>query len=152
MEMLPKLKDVNNLFMKIVKILKIISIISFLLICSPDKEQLPVFIYLLLFLYQFMNDIISISFSEHNIFWEGLAVIPIIGTITIYLRSAKYEDRYLILFCFIALTCILITSMIVSPALSSYKGLLQLSFCIPAGIFIVSSIFSVYLLFRKGKL
>lgn len=136
--------------MKIIKILKVISAISFLLICSPDKEELPVFIYLLLFLYQFINDIVSLSFSKHDIFWQGLTVIPVIGTIIIYLRCIKYKDRYLILFCFIALMSILIVSILASPVLNCQK-LLQISFCIPLVIFIGSSVLSLLLIFRDKK-
>lgn len=131
------------------KVVKIISVISFLMICSLDKDDLPVFIYMLLALYQFITDIISLSFSQHEILWEGITVIPIIGTLYIFLKCKKFTDRYIILFCFIALLSILISFIIPGVYYENSTPKLRLSFIIPFTGFIIASIFSIVLVFRN---
>lgn len=131
------------------KIIKIISVISFLMICSLGKDDLPIFVYILFSLYQFINDIVSLSFSQHDIFWEGIIAIPIIGTLYIFLSYRYYKDRYLMALCFIALLSIVISLMIPSTYYSDIMSKLRLSFIIPFIIFVVSSIYTVIHIFRN---
>ncbi|MGG7441046.1 hypothetical protein ACQ7CU_23570 [Chryseobacterium arthrosphaerae] len=129
--------------------IKIISFVSFLLICSVGKDDLPIFIYMILGLFDFINDIISLSFSQHDILWEGIVVIPIVGTWYVFFSSRKYKDRYLMLFCFIALLSIVIA--FVFPNIYSNNSIpkLRLSFIIPFVIFVITFVYALVLIFRN---
>lgn len=131
------------------KIIKIISAFSFLMICSLGKDDLPIFVYILFSLYQFISNIISLSFSQHDIFWEGITAIPIVGTLYIFLSSRDYKDRYLMLFCFIALLSIVISLMVPNIYYRDIISKLRLSFTIPFLAFMISSISLIVLTFSN---
>ncbi|RXM39434.1 hypothetical protein BOQ62_11240 [Chryseobacterium sp. CH21] len=132
-------------------VIKIISVLSFLMICSVERDDLPVFIYIFWGLFQFINDIVSLSFSQHTILWEGIAIIPLIGTLYVFLSAGKYKDRYLMLLCFIALLSILFSLMVPNIFYKDSISKLRLSFIIPFLIFVISSIYTLILVFRNNK-
>jgi hypothetical protein len=132
-------------------VIKIISVLSFLMICSIDRDDLPLFIYIIFGLYQFINDIVSLSFSQHNILWEGIAMIPLIGTLYVFLSSGKYKDRYLMLLCFIALLSILFSLIVPNIFYKDNISKLRLSFIIPFIIFVMGSIYTLLLVFKNNK-
>ncbi|PRB00510.1 hypothetical protein CQ046_18780 [Chryseobacterium sp. MYb7] len=132
-------------------VIKIISVLSFLMICSVDRDDLPVFIYIIFGLFQFINDIVSLSFSQHTILWEGIAMIPLIGTLYIFASSGKFKDRYLMLFCFIALLSILFSLIVPSIFYKDNISKLRLSFIIPFIIFVIGSIYTLLLVFKNNK-
>jgi hypothetical protein len=132
-------------------VIKIISVLSFLMICSVDRDDLPVFIYIIFGLFQFINDVVSLSFSQHTILWEGIAMIPLIGTLYIFVSSGKFKDRYLMLFCFIALLSILFSLIVPSIFYKDNISKLRLSFIIPFIIFVMGSIYTLLLVFKNNK-
>lgn len=127
------------------KILTKISIISFLLINGLQENGAINFGIILMCFFAFLNDITHLP--SFGIFWEGFIAIPIIGTLITFLLCKRYIDRYLLLFCFIAL---LATIPLLTGALDphNYKRM-SLGFIIPTSIFIISSIVLIVLNFRK---
>ncbi|SEF95924.1 hypothetical protein SAMN05421847_1135 [Halpernia humi] len=130
-----------------VKILKIVLVTSFLFSEGLGEHGNLNFAILLLYLYQFIHDIITFA-NYHKIFWEGGSLsIPTIATLIIISKCKFYKDRYLLLFCFIAL---LIAIIFMTGILNfdSYNKLTN-GFLFPASIFIISSVWLVILNFRK---
>lgn len=132
-----------------IKILKIISIISFLFICSIDQMGLPIIIVIFIYLYQFINDIISSSNSV-VIFWEGgWLTLLTIGTLITFWLCKTYKDKYLFLLCFLAL--LLSTTMF--TGITNYynynRTTFPISFLLPIFIFITSSVSLLILNFKN---
>lgn len=90
----------------IIYFLKLVWVISFLWIMMPGENELPLFLGLFLFLYQFIYDVVTLPHS-HEIFWEGLLTIFIIGTLIAGFKSKLYKDRYQFILCQISLLCTL---------------------------------------------
>lgn len=149
-EMLHKLPDVNKNTMD--RIIKVIAIISFFLICSIDQKGFPIITTLLIYTFVSFQELFYLG-SFHNILWEGVVLLPlIIGTTIIFFNCETYRDRYILSVCTIALSfsIIILTGLLNSN--NYFKNpLLNLYFIIPLIVFLISSIFSIYLLFRKGK-
>ena len=82
--------------------LQLIWFISFLLIFTPGEIQLPLIVFLFIFLYQFIYDIVTLPHS-HEIFWEGLLTLFIISTLVAGVKAKLYKERYFFIFCVIAL-------------------------------------------------
>ncbi|WP_146063263.1 hypothetical protein [Halpernia humi] len=128
-----------------IKILKIIAIVSFLIINGIQENGTINFGLILMYFFAFFHDITH--FPSFGIFWEGVITIPIIGTLITFSLCRKYKDRYLLLFCFIALLAIIpLLTGILDP--HNYKRI-SLDFIIPTSIFIISSIILIVLNFRK---
>ncbi|PQA91338.1 hypothetical protein SAMN05421796_10173 [Chryseobacterium piscicola] len=83
------------------KALKIISVISFLLIGGIQLHGTVNFALLFLYLVDFIQ---SFTYNNLGIYWEiSILAIFTIGTLIIYLLCRKGKDRFLLLFCFVAL-------------------------------------------------
>lgn len=145
MEPHPKLKE--HVINATMKILKIISVISFLFIEGIQLHGSLNFAILLLYLYQFIHDILKFS-QSHDIFWEGSLAIPIIGTLITLFFCKTYKDRYLLLFCFfVLLFAILILTGITYP--ENHERILSVGFIPALSIFIISSFWLIILNFKK---
>lgn len=129
----------------LMKTLKTVSFISFLLISGLQEVGLPIFISIV---YIIVNLVINSNNSDID-FWIGsLLGISIIGTLIIYLFCKKGKDRFLSLFCFIAL---LLAVLFLTGAtdFTNYKRI-SLGFVIPLLIFIISSVWIIILNFKKS--
>lgn len=145
MELHPKLKEI--VINTTMKILKIISVISFLLIEGIQLHGTLNFAIIILYLYQFIHDIITFTHS-HDIFWEGSLGIPIIGTLITLFFCKIYKDRYLLLLCLIALLfAIIILTGVAYP--ENYERILSTGFVPAISIFIISSVWLIILNFKK---
>lgn len=143
-----KQKDVNN---NLIIILKIIVITSFLFICGIDQVGLPIIIEILIFFYQFVNDIITPP-NSIGIFWEGgWLTVLVIGTLVILWLCKIYKDKYLLLLCFIALLFSTFMFTGITNSYNYYKRDFPISYVLPLSIFIISSIMLIILYFKKSK-
>jgi hypothetical protein len=126
-------------------IIKFISFVSFLFIGGLGQHGIPNVGLILLVLYQFVHDIFHL---QNEILWEGLIMIPLIGTLLVLLLCEEYKDRYLLICCFIAL---LVTTIFLTGVFNSdnYSMKLPNSFIIPLSVFLISSVVSIILIFRK---
>nr|WP_315034733.1 hypothetical protein [uncultured Chryseobacterium sp.] len=130
----------------ILRILKFIGIISFFFTEGFGEHATLNIGLILISIYQFIFDLFS---SEYGILWEGLAALPVVGVVFIFLSIEEYKYRYLMVFCFIVL---IIASSLLTGLLnfSSYDhNRVPVGFIIPSLIFIISSLLSITLMFRN---
>lgn len=128
------------------KVLKILSVISFLLINGLGEHGIPNFAGILISLYEFAKDIITLP-HNYEISWGlGLFSIVRIVCLLIMIISKKYRDRYLFLISFITLIALEIYS---SGVLSFHK--MTFWFLFPLLLFITSSIMLIVIHFKKQK-
>ena len=140
--MLPKLIELAHNM----KTLKIISIISFLLLDGIQEHGTINFALILMYLFSFLHDIIHLP--KIGIFWEGAISIPIIALL-ITLYASKNHQKTIILTCFILLyTTIPITTGLLNNV--NYKRITFLGI-IPLFIFIITSLFLIFLSFKNEK-
>ncbi|GAA4157382.1 hypothetical protein GCM10022217_17200 [Chryseobacterium ginsenosidimutans] len=125
------------------KTLKIISVISFLLIEGIQLHGTLNIGILFIYIFQLIQDVLSFS-NIHTIFWEGILAILIVGTLITFLVCRKYSDKYILLFCFIAL---LFSTMYISGVFNYDK--ITIGFIIPLSLFVISSIWLIILNFKK---
>lgn len=127
------------------KILKIVAIISFLLICSTDQKGFPVFIMLMIYLVDFFQ---SFTYNNLGISWSSFTfTVLTIGTLIIFFKCKKFQDRYLQLFSFL----VLLISIVVFFGILNVKNLSlwNLYFLLPFLVFIMSSIILILIDFEK---
>ncbi len=126
------------------KTLKIISVVSFLLIFGTQEVELPIFISIL---YIIVNLLVNTNNLELDFWIFGLLGISLIATLIIYLLCKKGKDRFLLLFCFIAL---LVSALFLTGAFdqNNYERI-SFGFVIPLLIFIISSLIVIIKDFRK---
>ena len=128
----PALKNI------IMKIIKLLCIISFLLISSLGDNGQPIIIILFLYCYQLINDLLHFT-TTPSIFWEGIIVIPVIGTLIILAFFKEYKNKFLLYLCILALLISIIElTGIINSSRSTVRS--TLSFTIPFIIFIISSL------------
>lgn len=146
--MAPKLTEpaLKNIIMKIIKLL---CIISFLLISSLGDNGQPIIIILFLYCYQLINDLLHFTTTPF-IFWEGIIVIPVIGTLIILAFFKRYKNKFLLYLCILALlvSIIELTGIINSLHLEVRP---TLSFTVPFIIFITSSIILIIKYSKKRE-
>lgn len=116
-----------------IRFTKIIAVLSFLLISGVQQNGVPNFAMLLIYLFQFFNDIFS---DTTAIFWEGLITIPILSLLFLFLISNNY--RVLLIY-FLILSAILIY---ITGLIKNYYRI-NLAFLIPSVVFIISSIYAI---------
>ncbi|MDH6250629.1 hypothetical protein M2347_000356 [Chryseobacterium sp. H1D6B] len=126
-------------------ITKFISFVSFLFIGGLGQHGVPNVALILIILYQFVHDIFHF---QNGMLWEGLMMIPLIGTLLVLLLCEEYKDRYLLICCYIAL---LVTTIFLTGVFNSdnYSMKVPNSFIIPLSVFLISSVVSVILIFKK---
>lgn len=126
------------------KTLKVISVVSFLLIFGLQEVGLPIFISIL---YIIVNLLVNSNNPDIDFWIGGLLGISLIATLIIFLLCRKGKDRFLLLFCFIAL---LVSSLYLTGVFdqNNYERI-SLGFVIPLLTFIVSSILLIVKNFRK---
>ena len=126
-----------------VRILKVISIVSYLGIPSLNENGFPFFAVLLIFLFQFLNDVFT---NPIDIFWEGLITIPIIAAIIVFLRNKRYK----ILLC--SFTFLFIALLYITDVTSnSNHHRIDFWFIAISILFIISSLAVVILTKNKSK-
>jgi|GEM_PF-780953 len=125
------------------QVFKHLFILSFLLICSINQDDLPIFVYLLLSFIEFFN-----SFTYHNIgiSWElGLMPVLVIGTLIIFCSYNKFRNVYLMILCLISLLIFIISETGILNV-TSYSRI-SFQFVIPLSVFIISSIILIVKIF-----
>ncbi len=123
------------------KALKIISIVSYLLICSTDQKGFPIIIMLLIYLVDFFQ---SFTYNNLGISWSSFILSTLtIATLFVFFKCKHYTDKYLQIFCFLAL----ITLVMFSGIFNSYYS--NLYFLLPFLIFITSSVTLIFISFKK---
>ncbi|REC64449.1 hypothetical protein DRF65_02440 [Chryseobacterium pennae] len=128
--------------------LKIISVISFLLIGGIQLHATVNLIMLLLYIYTLIQNIFSPP-PVLDSSWESLLIIPIIGTIIIFLSCKRYTDRFLLLTCSAGLLLTLILlSGITDP--DNYTRI-TFGFIIPFLGFIISSLLLIVKIFKTKE-
>ncbi|QBO57778.1 hypothetical protein NBC122_00946 [Chryseobacterium salivictor] len=126
------------------KFLKIICIISFLLIEGMQMHTSINFGIIVVYLYQFLHDIISFQ-NFNNIFWQGgLLSVFTLGNLILLYRSRSYLDRYTVVFCIISL----FFCSIYLDGIDRFSNF-NIGFVIPFAIFLLSSILLIILNFKK---
>lgn len=126
------------------KTLKIISFVSVLLICGLQEVGLPIFFSIF---YIIVNFFVNINYIDIDFWIGGILGFSLLGTLIIYLLCRNGKDRFLLLFCVIALLpAILYLTGSVEPA--NYKRI-SFWFIVPFTIFIISSIWLIILNFMK---
>lgn len=130
------------------KRLKIISVISFLLIGGIQLHATVNLMMLLLYIYTLIQNILSPP-SILDSSWECLLIIPIIGTLIIFLSCNKYKDRILLLICSLGLllTIFLLTG-ITDP--DNYTRV-SFGFMIPFLGFVISSLLLIINIFKTKE-
>lgn len=126
------------------KTLKIISILSFLFIVGLQQNGYPILFMLVLFAYQFINDLFSFQFLADS--WKMGISLPIIGVIIFY-RSLSNKSFYVNLSCFI----LFIFAAIYFTGIWELQNWRRFSlwFFIPSLIFFVSSILVLVKSYKK---
>lgn len=125
------------------KALKIISIVSYLLICSTDQKGFPIIIMLLIYLVDFFQ---SLTYNNLGISWSSFILSTlIIATLFVFFKCKHYTDKYLQIFCFVAL----ITLVMFSGIFNFYYSISNLYFLLPFLIFITSSVTLIFISFKK---
>lgn len=126
------------------KALKIISIVSYLLICSTDQKGFPIIIMLLIYLVDFFQ---SFTYNNLGISWSSFILSTLtIATLFVFFKCKHYTDKYLQIFCFLAL---LISLTVFSGIFNFNYSILNLYFLLPFLIFIISSITLIFISFKK---
>ncbi|XDZ53905.1 hypothetical protein FlaCF_0953 [Flavobacterium tructae] len=121
---------------------KLIAVLSFLLISGVQQNGVPNFALLLIYLFQFLNDVFS---SISKVFWEGLIAIPIFSLLILFLISKNYRVLLICFFMlFVALTYI--------TGIIGNLHRIGFTFVIPTLIFLVSSIYVIVSLKRRNNL
>lgn len=129
------------------KTLKIISVVSFLLIEGIQLHGTMNFALLFLYLVDFIQ---SFTYNNLGISWEtGTFAIFTIGTVIIYLLCREAKDRFLLLFCFIAL---LVSVLFLTGAFDQNNYVrISFGFVIPLLIFIISSLIVIIKYFSQPE-
>lgn len=117
----------------IIRISKTSAVISFLLTMGLQENAVPNFALLVIYLYQFINDIVK---NSSTIFWEGLIAIPLFAHLIIFLNSGNYK---IVAASFLALFCSLIY---VTGLIPNYQRI-DFRFSALVLIFIISSLYTV---------
>ena len=134
--------------MKKIIILKIIFIISFLSLTPLHQDGFPLFAMMLVWVYQFIADLFTVPFDK--IFWEGLLVIPIVGTLIVAMLCKRFKDRNLLLFCITTLFLFVGYTLVFSFD-GAYFHVGFLWFIVPLVLFVISSILLLHFNFKKQK-
>lgn len=116
-----------------IRLVKFIAVLSFLLISGVQQNGVPNFAMLLIYLFQFFNDIFS---STSAIFWEGLIAIPIFSLLFLFFISKNYR---VLLICFLILSAVLIY---ITGLINNYHRI-NFTFIIPSVLFAISSIYAI---------
>jgi hypothetical protein len=124
-----------------IKILKFITVLSFLLINGVQEHGVPNFALLLIYLYQFFNDIFT---GASTIFWGGLITIPIYALLILFFISESYRILLMIFF-------LLFVILIYITGIPNNYHRINLAFIIPTALFIISAIVSIVLEKRKSS-
>jgi hypothetical protein len=122
-----------------IRFTKFIAVLSFLLITGVQQNGVPTFALLLIYLFQFFNDILS---STSMIFWEGLITIPILGFLFLFLISKNYK---VLLLSF----SILLAAVIYLTGIINHYQRINFTFIIPSIIFLISSIYALIVTKKK---
>jgi len=117
------------------RVSKLIAIISFLLISGIQENGVPIFALLLIYLYQFLNDLFS---GVSPIFWEGLIIIPVLSLLILFLISKNYR---ILLGCFVVLFAFLVYF---TGLVGNYHRI-NAVFVIPLLLFLLSSVYAIIL-------
>lgn len=133
---------INRLFL----FLKLVWVISFLCINMPGEHEIPLFFGVILFSYEFIYDIITLP-EPHEIMWEGLLSVFVIGTLIAGFKCKLYKDRYSFVLCQISLLCTLGFFLSFSNARLT-PGIFNFA---PIVVFLTASLFLILKHFRVLK-
>lgn len=129
------------------KIIKFLCIISFLLTSNIGDNAQPVIIILFLYFYQFINDLLHFT-ATPSIFWEGLIVIPVIGTLSILVFFKQHKNKSLL---YLSILALLISLIELTGLIHFPYSAIKLSFTIPFIIFIISALLLIIKYNKKRK-
>lgn len=123
------------------RVSKFIALFSFLLISGLQENGVPTFALLLIYFYQFFNDLFSSV--AYRIFWEGLTIIPVFGLLILFLISKNYK---ILLGCFV----VLFTFIVYSTGLIENYHRINAVFLIPLVLFLFSSVYAITLAIKNN--
>ncbi len=126
------------------KILKIVSIISFLLINGVNEKAMPNIMVMLVSIYLYISEL-SVSHTGKETLWF-IIMLLIIAVLIIFYKCKVYNDRYILILCFISLC---MATILFSKILDDYKP--TITFIVISGIFVISSLALIIWNFKPLK-
>ncbi|KAF2081742.1 hypothetical protein [Flavobacterium sharifuzzamanii] len=124
------------------KVARFIAMISFLLIFGVQENGVPTIALLLIYFYQFLNDLFSSM--AFGIFWEGLSIIPVFFLLILFLISRNYK---VLLGCFVLL---LVYQVYVTGLVNNYQNI-HSAFLLPLTVFVISSIYVIAIVKKQKR-